>query len=58
MTGQLERLADHYVHIGQKSGKDKATLVAEMRRRLKPIREFTAGKAQKAADARRERKAK
>lgn len=56
MTGQLERLADHYVHIGQKSGKDKATLVAEMRRRLVPIRKFTAGKAQKAADARKERK--
>ena len=56
MTGQLDRLADHYVHIGQKSGKDKATLVEEMRRRLAPIREFTAGKAQKAADARKERK--
>ena len=55
MTGQLDRLADHYVHIGQKSGKDKQTLVAEMRRRLVPIREFTPGKAQKAADARRER---
>merc|ERR1712146_175497 len=32
MTGNLEGLADHYVWIGQKSGKDKKTLVAEMKK--------------------------
>ena len=40
-SGDLEGLADHYVHIGQKSGCDKATLVKEMRRRLQPIYDFT-----------------
>jgi len=36
-TGQLEKLADHYVHVGQPSGTSKEKLVTEMRRRLAPI---------------------
>ena len=44
MSGRLDILADSYVHIGQKSGKDKETLVKEMKHRLEPIRKFTKGK--------------
>jgi fatty acid desaturase len=34
--GNLEKLADHYVYIGQASGVDRDTLIAELRRRLLP----------------------
>ena len=42
--GRLEELADHYIHIGQKSGESKEKLVAEMKRRLAPIYTITSGK--------------
>lgn len=34
---KFEELADYYVYIGQKSGKNKSVLVDEMKRRLLPI---------------------
>uniref|UniRef100_A0A7S0FCB5 Fatty acid desaturase domain-containing protein n=1 Tax=Pyrodinium bahamense TaxID=73915 RepID=A0A7S0FCB5_9DINO len=36
-SGKLDKLADHYVNIGQPSGTSKEVLVAEIRRRLSPI---------------------
>lgn len=36
-SGKIEKLADHYVNIGQPSGTSKEVLVAEIRRRLSPI---------------------
>ena len=37
-SGRLDLLADHYVNIGQPSGVSRETLVAEMSRRLSPVR--------------------
>jgi hypothetical protein len=34
--GDLDKLADHYVYIGQPSGVDRETLLGEMRQRLLP----------------------
>jgi fatty acid desaturase len=46
-SGNLEKLADHYVYIGQPSGTSKEVLVAEMRRRLVPISESSTSRKTK-----------